>query len=395
MGCFMKHGTRIWLFAVIFLLCACQYTPPFVFTPAKPINNIYLDSVFVGLLDEKVETEQDVFSLDDEMKKMVRAKLLREGNIRKRASRLLEHIFEAENVNLQYQGGANLTARQAYHSAQANCMSLTIMAYALAKYANLNVGFQSVQIPEYWQRNGNYNMLTGHVNLVIKKRDEANKVVLMSNDVLEIDFDPYVNKKSFPKKVINKSTILAMFYNNKGAQALASKDFVTAYRYFKSATLTADDFSSAWGNLGVLYKKLGYDEHAAFAYHKAISLNANNNTAMNNLAILLRSNGELDLAEEIELAILRKRINNPYYYALLGDEALRRGDIDHAMSHYRKAINLDGTVDEFYLGLAKVYYANNNFGAAKSALKKAMSLNKVKQIDNQYLAKLNFLKRAQ
>ncbi len=395
MECFMNSSNKFLLIVLMLLISACQTTPTFTLSPVKPIDNVYLDQAFIGHDLVAVESEQEIFALDDEMKALVTNKLLRVSDIRQRSVMLLEHIFETENINLQYQGGANLTASQTYHQGQANCMSLTIMAYSLAKAAKLNVNFQNVQVPEYWQRNGDMNMLTGHVNLVIKKRENPNKIILLSNEVLEIDFDPYVAKKSFPRKVITKNEVLAMFYNNKGAQALAKKDYTNAYRYIKAATLADNSFSSAWGNLGVLYKVTGHNEHALFTYHKAVALNKNNNTAMNNLSILLRKQGEHDLAEKIELSILRKRINNPYYYALLADESLQKGNIEFALLHYQKAIHLDDRIDEFYHGLAKVYYAMDNYSAARRALKKAMAINKVSQIDNQYLAKLNFLKQAE
>ncbi|WP_440876697.1 tetratricopeptide repeat protein [Thalassotalea sp. PLHSN55] len=390
----MKLFNILSLVVLLLLLSACKTTPKFNFEPTT-VNSVYLDHEFEGHDEYAVETLDEIFALDEDMQALVDNKLSRIYDERKRASELLEHIFESEQINLQYQGGANLTARQAFHSGEANCMSLTIMAYSLAKAAKLSVTFQDVLVPEYWQRDGEYNMLTGHVNLLIRKRIESNKISLMSEEVLEIDFDPYINKKSFPRRAIGKNKIVAMFYNNKGADALANKDYSVAYRYLKAATLIDPNFSSAWGNLGVLYKHKQLDQHAEYAYHKAININRNNNTALNNLAILLRSQGELDVAEQIELSILRKRINNPYYYALLADEALHRGEPHHALNHYKKAIDLSGRVDEFYFGLAKVHYEMGNYSAAKKSLKKALALNKITQIENQYIAKLNFLKQAE
>jgi hypothetical protein len=95
-----------------------------------------------------------------------------------------------------------MTAREDFHSKTANCMSLTIMAYALAKKAGLVVDFQQVEIPEYWIRNGQYNLLTGHINLLIKTKDRLNKTTVYGSNTLQIDFDPYVVKESFSKRVI-------------------------------------------------------------------------------------------------------------------------------------------------------------------------------------------------
>ncbi len=71
-----------------------------------------------------------------------------------------------------------MTAAQAYHSKSANCMSLTIMAYAMATHAGMNVAFQEVDIPEYWVRNGKYSLLTGHVNLLVKSNVDVSRRVV-------------------------------------------------------------------------------------------------------------------------------------------------------------------------------------------------------------------------
>lgn len=382
--------------AVIVLLAACQSTEKSSFKP-KDINleYLYADAEFEGYQRIAIESEQDVFALDDDMRAMVRQKLKIQRSVRERAIRLLEHIFESENINLQYQGGANLTARETYHSAMANCMSLTIMAYALAKEAGLEVDFQDIDVPEYWQRNGQYNMLTGHVNLVVKRKvDQPINSIIFNDTLLEIDFDPFVAKKTFTKRVISKKTMLAMFYNNKGAKALAEKDNDVAYAYFRAATKTDALFSSSWGNLAILYKRAGHTEHAKAAYLTAIKLDNNNNTAKDNYAMLLRKEGKYAEAEAIELEVLKTRVRNPYYYALLGNEALHRNALPSAMRHYKKAIQLDSKIDEFYIGLANVYYQMDNLGAARIAMRRAIAINKRPAIENQYIAKLNFLKQA-
>jgi hypothetical protein len=127
---------------------------------------------------------------------------------------LLDHIFPQDNIALSYKSNANVTAREAFHSATANCMSLIIMAYALAKQAGLAVDFQQVEIPEYRVKNGQCNLLTGHTNLLIK---------------------------------------------TKGGQALVDHQYIIAYQYLKAATQADKLFSSAWGNLAVLYKLTNND----------------------------------------------------------------------------------------------------------------------------------------
>lgn len=375
------------------LLMGCQTTKSDSQHSYAMNTALYNDDAFQHYQQFPIETEQDVFDIDEVMQAMVEKELLPERNIKRRARKLLRHLFAKENIALAYQSTANLTAVDAYHNQKANCMSLTIMAYSLAKAAKLDVKFQDVLIPEYWVRNGEYNMLTGHVNLVVTQPRDVSKMVVFGNDIIEIDFDPYVIKKSFAKDIVSKSTVLAMFYNNKGAQALVKHKYDLAYAYFKQATLVAPGFSSAWGNLGILYKMTGNYTLAEDSYRYAVTINSGNLTALTNLSLLLKEQGQLTEVAKIESQLHKKRINNPYYHALLADEAFFNGNNQLALKYYKKALKLNDTVHEFYFGLAKVHYQLNDVKRAKNAMKKAISLNKVNSTEQKYIAKLNFLKQ--
>ena len=79
--------------------------------------------------------------------------------------RLLHFLLENGDASLSYQSGATLTANQAYENLNANCLSLSILAYSLADYLGLEGQFQKVHIPEYWALDNGFNLLTGHINL--------------------------------------------------------------------------------------------------------------------------------------------------------------------------------------------------------------------------------------
>ncbi len=374
------------------LLLACQSNSFQQVNDVAPPRSLYLDNAFQTDSYIHIETEEEIFQIDDAMRAMVKEKLTNKLTSNEKALTLLEHLFSQETFALQYVGSANLTAVDAYHSKIANCMSLTILAYALAKEAGMNVYFQDVAIPEYWTRNGQYSLLTGHVNLLVKEKKTANTYYVWGEKSTQIDFDPFISKKKFPAKIIDKNTLLAKFYSNKGADALVNNNFPVAYLYLKKATLVDSHLASAWGNLGVLYKLAGHDALAEQTYRHSISLQGDNLTALGNLALLLRKEGRNEEATLIEQDIHKRRIKNPYYHALLGNEALWSHDYENALKHYKKAIALDDEQHEFYFALAKIYYHQNKLGLSQRALKKALALTKVKNTQSQYIAKLNYLR---
>ncbi|MCJ8321957.1 MAG: tetratricopeptide repeat protein [Colwellia sp.] len=351
-----------------------------------------LDDSFINHQTIIVESEENIFALDNEMKVMVAKKLKPDKNIKRRTLKLLKQIFDSEEISLTYKSNANVNARQAYHKQQANCLSLTIMAYALAKEADLNVKFQQVDTPEYWVRNGEYNLLTGHVNLLVKQKNHDNNSYIWGRNGFQIDFDPLASKSSFKRTVIQKNTVLAMFYNNKGAEALVDGDYNTAYAYFKQATVIAPLFSQTWGNLGILYKYRDKYDEAEQSYRYAIYLDSTNFTAMENLAILFTQQEKFEEALSIRHKLHKKRSSNPYYYALLADEAFYDGNFEQAISYYKKAIRMERKAHEFHFGLAKVYYQLNQPKLAEKSLKRAIAYNRNGDSQGLYTAKLNLIR---
>jgi len=381
------------LVTLFMFLSACQSTSLQRTNIQPNYSDLYLDDAFKQ--KHSIESAEEVFAIDDEMKRMVTEKLLPIRNSKERAKELLMHLFSKENINLAYKNSANLTAIEAYHNHMANCMSLTIMAYALANEAELDVKFQDVKVPEYWVRNGQYNMLTGHVNLVLTEPRNPGTTIVYGKDLLQIDFDPTMYKNSFPKKIVEKSTVLAMFYNNKGAEALIAKKYALAYSYLREATIVDPMFSPAWGNLGILYKLNDHRSAAKKTYQHAILLDKDNLTALSNLSYLAKAEGDIEQVQKIEHLLHEKRNKNPYYHALLADEAFFRGQNTVALKLYKKAIRMNKKVHEFYFGLAKVYYSLDDIPRAERAMKKALLYNKTSTTEHQYLAKLDFLRQVE
>lgn len=386
----MKRSLSTILFIFLPFLLACQSNNA-ITTSTVDVNTLYLDKAFIEPASFTIESEQEIFMLNDEMLALVQKNLVNNTNTQKKAAKLLKLIFSQENISLSYASHANLTARETFYSHKANCLSLTIMAYALANAAGMQVDFQQVEVPEYWVRNGQYSVLTGHVNLMITGKKVPNNTVIYGTNNYEVDFDPYITKQRFPKKVIGKNTVLAMFYNNKGGQALVDNDFDSAYQYFKAATNEDKYFSPAWGNLAILYRITNNLDLAERTYRYAAEIDSNNLTALSNLAMLLRNQNNIEEADILDEKLLAKRKANPYYYAVLADEAYYRKDYLRALQYYKKAIKLNNNIHEIYFGIARVYYQMNRLSEAKKSLKRALALNKSESTEHQYIAKLNFL----
>lgn len=373
--------------------CSNTATSPITFQNISHPQQLLIDDVFPTYQEYTLVEPDDIFALDAEMIEFVDTKLSRIEDPYLRSEALLTKLFNDSAATLRYRKGANLTAIDAYHQQTANCLSLTILAFTLADEANLAVKFQQVEIPEYWVREGSYNMLTGHVNLrVTGDKKSPYKIVWGKSDLL-IDFDPYASRHYFTKKVISKERVTAMFYNNRGAQAIVNNEYDLAYAYFKKATQVDAEYSSAWANLGLLYRNVGRYDIAELAYKFAININENNHNAWNNLAILYSSTEKISQANAIYEYLYEVRLDNPFYYGLLGEEAFYRGDYEQSIVHYNKAKRMNPIEHEFYFGLAKAYYKLGELDKSESYLIKAKRYAPFKDIEDKYQSKLSLLTR--
>jgi tetratricopeptide (TPR) repeat protein len=375
------------IFSIFFLL-GCQNTSPIFSNLSISTQSLYLDAAFNNV-SYVIESEDEVFRLNDDILAMLRSKTNHQQTAYQKSQIILKHLFDEEAISINYDGSANFTANQTYQSQSANCMSLTILAYSLAVAADLEVKVQAVQVPEYWTYDKNFSVLTGHVNLIIKSQPRLYKRVVWGDKNTVIDFDPYIAQKKFPAKAIGKKTLLAMFYNNKGSQALINEDYSRAYQYFKGATLTDSKFSAAWGNLGILYKITGHQNMAEMAYAEAVRINPDNLTALNNLARLFYKQERTEEALLLEKHVHKLRKKNPYYHALLANDAMFMKQYQAAIKHYRNAIRLDKKQHEFYFGLAVAYYQQNKVLMSYQAMEKALALSPTHKNTQQYIAKLN------
>jgi tetratricopeptide (TPR) repeat protein len=351
----------------------------------------FADEAFDGYQQIAIESREEVFGLSREMRSFVDKQILRVDDPKVRIRNLIKGIFDHSHMNLLYDTSANTTASQTFENRIANCLSMSIMTYAMADYAGMDVAFQDVDIPEFWTRDQGYSLLNGHINLKILPRNEHNTTYIRKGG-MEVDFDPQGYRVKFPSREIDKQQILAMFYNNKAADYLIDQNYPAAYAYLRASASTAPQLSETWVNLGVLYRLNGQLQRAERAYQQAIALD-DNQTAEENLAHLYNLTGRHEMAEAILTRIERRRLANPYYHYLLAEQEFEQDHWRQAIEHYRKALSLDRNKHEFYYGLAKAYYQLGDLSAAERYLRMAKRRSVFDQDEKRYQSKLNLLTR--
>ena len=145
------------------LLTACSSTEN---NTAPPPLALVQSNTFT---QTSVETQQEIFALSKHVKQQLDSTFPKDGRSLQSTKGLLRFLLQNGDASLSYQSGATLTANQAYENLNANCLSLSILAYSLADYLGLEGQFQKVHIPEYWALDNGFNLLTGHINLKVSE----------------------------------------------------------------------------------------------------------------------------------------------------------------------------------------------------------------------------------
>ncbi|MBC3767432.1 tetratricopeptide repeat protein [Neptunicella marina] len=373
---------------LLFALLACSSLNN-VDTPLA--SAILHDQAYPGFEQVKVETQTQVFALDTVLKNYLDQHILPFPTQKQRMQALAEQLFSPSQVNLLYETQANTVASDTFRQRTANCLSMSILAYVMAEYADLQVTFQDVHIPEFWNVHDDVSFVNGHINLELSAADLAENGESMHRESMIIDFNDVYASNRFSKTQLDMPTVMAMFYNNKGADALLKKDFTQAYAYFRQSVLVAPAYASGWSNLGVLYRLTDHLEWAERAYEAGLQVDPKNRSIWDNQVVLLEMTGRETEANVIRRRIESQRQSNPYYHYYLGQQAYENGDWHQAIRHYKKARKLNHYAHQFYFGLAKAFYELGDIQATRHNLQLAKRYARDRQLTQRYLSKLDVI----
>ncbi len=371
----MKHSAVL---ALCMLLAACAHTPV-----EQPPERLFSDHLFAAP-SERIRAD-DVFALSDAMKRYLEAEmagaLLRKGLHRG----LIEALYSKNQLRLEYDAAVTRSASQAFEARSGNCLSLVIMTAAFAKALGLSVEYQGAFVEPTWSRVGGMYFLSGHVNLTLGGKWSA-------RTALTIDFLPAQELRGLRTWVIPEQTILAMYMNNRAAEALARGQLNDAYWWGRTAIEQDPAFLSAYNTLGVIYLRHGDWPQAERVLGYILEREPANAQALSNLALALERQGRL-----AESGVLYRRLAQiePYpafHFFERGLAAMRLGDFKTARDLFAKEVDRDPYYHEFQFWLSVANLRLGNIGEARKHLSLAVENSSTRGDRDLYAAKLEHLR---
>ena len=305
---------------------------------------------------------------------------------------LVDALYSRSRLGLAYDASRTRNASEAFEARAGNCLSLVIMTAAFAQHLGLPVGFQSVALAELYTRSGGLTFASGHVNLVMQRLPNVGVLFRGGQDELTIDFVPQSELRGQITTVISTDTVLAMYFNNRAAEALAEGRSDEAYAWTRAAVLQDASFHAGFNTLGVIYQRSGHLPQAEAALRRVLKAEPDNSAALSNLVLLLRRSGRHAEAERHAAHLVEVQPYPPFHFLDLGRKAMEAGDWTSARRHFARELKRQPHQHEVHFWAAQAAWRLGDASKAAEHLKLARDFSTTMASQALYSAKLETLK---
>ncbi len=369
------------------LLTGCASTPP-----APPRTDVFLDAAFQP--PSTPIDAQAALQLSPAMKRFAETEMAAEIRSKGVREGLIDALYTRGRLQLDYDSEITRTAAEAFDARRGNCLSLVLMTAAFARHLNLPVQLNSVYLEESWTRSNGIFFVAGHVNVSLGRapnRSAGRVAVFGDPELMTIDFLPPDQIRRNRSRVIDEPTILAMFQNNRAAEALMQGRVDDAYWWARAAVLTDSRWLAAYNTLAVLYRRKGLYDPAEHALRVVLEREPLNVQAMSNLVLVLSDLGRREEAQALAQQLAQVQPVPPYKFFDEGVAAMKAGDFAAARQLFRKEVARAAYVPEFHFWLALANYGLGDLPGARGAITKALQNSATTHDRELYGAKLAWL----
>jgi Flp pilus assembly protein TadD len=374
---------KIWavlLFSMILAGCAT--------TPVAPRPEGLFNDHWFPAPSERISAD-DVFAFSSEMQRFLNAEIADQVRTKGGKQGLFDALYSKGLLKLDYDSALTRNAAQAFDARSGNCLSLVIMTAAFAKKMGLSVQYQSAVADETWSRSGGIYFFIGHVNLTLGKHQSYFGFGRDASDLMTIDFLPPQQLRGLHTRVIGEETIVAMYMNNRAAEAFTRGQLNDAYWWAREAIGQDPRFLSAYNTLGVVYWRHGDLAAAERVLASVLEREPANTRAMSNLASVLNDQGRVAEARILNRKLEQMDPNPPFSFFNAGLKAMRDGDYRSARDLFTKEVDRAEYYHEFHFWLALAYVGLGEIEKARKHMAIAIDNSPTRTEHDLYAAKLD------
>lgn len=350
-------------------------------SPTAPGRALPIDLAALPVIDDV-----DLLAIDAPIQELLDRSL---GHIRQKYDltfALHDLLYSRNFLGIGYDNTATRSAQETFNSRQGNCLALASLYVAAARHVGLKARFQSVDIPLDWVPGDDLYVLASHINVGVHV--PGNRLTVELTDAYSPE-----RTRLLKTRPLSDTEALAEFYNNRGMEQFQRGQLHTALAYLLKAVETDRKASHIWSNLGVLYKRAGHRDLALESYERARKLNPQNSSALTNIYVLYREEGDSANAEKIVAKVIKNSRKNPYILSHLAKSSVKLGRYDEAVRLLKRAMHLKADEAAFHFELALVYLQTNDLVKSRNEMAAARDTAANEVESDRYRQKLQALER--
>jgi tetratricopeptide (TPR) repeat protein len=356
--------------------------------PPPPTAPLFADAAFRPAIE--TVGAADLFTLSPEMRAYLHSPHFARELRAKGAERgLVDALYKKGELKLEYDTSMTRNAAQTFAARAGNCLSLVIMTAAFARELDMAVEYQNVLVDENWSRHGDIYFASTHVNLTLGKRAvDDTRGWDSSGHRLTIDFAPPQDMAGYRSYPLEEGAIVAMYLNNRAAEALADGRIDDAYWWARAAVLQYPSLVIGYNTLGVIYNRHGNPALAERVYRAALTREPENTVVMRNLVPVLAALGKTAEAQELERRVSSIEPFPPFHFFNLGMKAMQAGDFQAAKALFAREVKRAPYYHEFHFWLAIAMLRLGEANQAREQVALAIDTSTTRDARDLYSAKL-------
>jgi len=347
---------------------------------------LFRDQLFAAP-SERIDA-RDVFAINDAMRRYLATEIAARSLNRTFQQGLIDALYDKQQLRLEYDTEITRNAAQTFATRSGNCLSLVIMAGALAKELGLPVRYQKVLVEDAWSRSGDIYFSSSHVNLTLGTV-QTDRVLNYQVAMATVDFVDPGSMRGKRLRVIEEDTVVAMYMNNRAAESLVRGRMDDAYWWARAAIEQDPRFLGSYNTLGVVYRHHGNLREADQVLSHVLELEPGNTDVMSNLVLVLTDEGRVAEATALAHKLAQLQPYPPFYFFNLGQIAMREGDYEKARNMFAKEVDRDAYYHEFHFWLAAALVGLGEFKEARAHLTLAIENSTTRKEHDLYAAKLD------
>lgn len=310
----------------------------------SPSDAALLDQLTDGI--EVPGPEELTLVLTDEVKAELLKHIDPEWSELRRFRALRSYLFDDEGLGLKYDAKATLTASEAFEAGRGNCLAVSNLFVAAARFYEIESGFETVSVRPTWDSVGAMMIRYEHI---VAAGD------LGRGDEYVVDFLPDLADMSNERDRLTDTEALALYFNNRGADAVINGDNERAVQELLRSIKLWPENSDPWSNLGATFRRLGESRLSEASYKRALALDKNNYSALANLTQFYLVEGRVDEAQAFVAEVHNYYSKNPYYHYYLARLSYNTGEYEEALGFLNAAVSLKRDEKDFYIAMADTY----------------------------------------